>query len=128
MSAAKIRRRIVAETGDYALANGSPEGDDSTISQVLLRLRMRRGSCAVRPDFGSRLYLIDRVVPGCTARAEDYAREALRDLVLSQRIRDLTVTASIENERSGAVLALSIRFKDSSNDQRTVRFNRKVGE
>lgn len=120
--AAVAQRWIDPLTGDYVVENGGPRGDSSMASQVVLRLRTRRGSCVVMPTLGSRLHLITRRVPGADRLAAAYVREALDDLVERRSIRDLKVTVESVSSGGGAALLITVSFRDTSADQRSVRY------
>lgn len=121
------RRWIDPQTGDYVVENGGPRADDTRASKVVLRLRMRRGSCPVLPTLGSRLHLITSNVPGATRLAKAYGREALKDLITSGEIRDVEVEASVITVSGTTALALEVSFCDTDQDRRAVPYTHRFG-
>lgn len=124
---AAARRWIDPDSGDYVVENGGPRGDDTRASKIVLRLRMRRGSCAVLPRFGSRLHLITANAAGSLRMAEAYAREAIADLIRSGEIRDVKITASVISESGTTALGLDVSFRDTDQDRRTARYTHRLG-
>lgn len=126
--AAKARRWLDPMTGDYVVESGGPRGDTTRASQVLLRLRMHRGSCAVMPTLGSRLHMIRKATPGAARLATSYVFEALDDLIRARLIREVDVTVDIVSvPGAGAALAINVSFLDTSSDQRSVAFTSAPG-
>lgn len=82
------------------LSNGrlvaSISAADSLPGNVLLSLYVRKGSWFRYPEFGSDLYLINRVTEDNIALAEDYAREALQWLVDLKRLTAVEVSAEAD--------------------------------
>lgn len=122
---ALARRRLLNPmTGDVTLERGSPKADDTLASSVVLRLRMRRGSCPVNRRLGSRLHTIDRISPQSERLAADYAREALADLVERGDMSDLAVKTSLPGRNA---IGLDISFRDRSGRARSVNYTHRVG-
>ena len=118
-----VARRWITPLGDYELRYGRPRGDDTMTSAVVLRLRMRRGSCPLLPHFGSRLYTIDKLTSTSGRLAESFAHEALGDLVQRGVIRDLVVKGTVHDDH----LTLLVAFRDEGGARRPVEFTWRVG-
>lgn len=109
--AAKLRRYISHTTRDYVVTGGGFQADPGVSSKVVLALGMRRGSCPVYPEFGSRLHLVKKADERGRREAEAYAAEALEHLV--GEVKDLEVTATLSASRPGAIdLDVSYRLGD----------------
>jgi phage gp46-like protein len=109
--AAKLRRYLSPATRDYVVSSGGFQGDDGIASKVVLALGMKRGSCPVYPEFGSRLHLVRKADERGRREAESYAREALAHL--AGEVTELSVTATISTLRPGAIeLDVSYRLGD----------------
>lgn len=124
---AAARRWLDPTTRDYVIERGGPRADETRASKVLLRLTMRRGSCAVAPTLGSRLHLIQRDGPGVVQRAEAYAREAVRDLEQRQEIRDVAASAVVSGPRGNRAIEVTLSFREGASDPRTVRTSHRIG-
>lgn len=128
MARAAARRWLDPETGDYIVESGSPRADATRASQVLLRLRMRRGSCPVAPKLGSRLHTIEKATRGSARLARAHAIEAIADLVERREIREETVDVEVVKlPTGGAAFAITVEFTDSASDRRTVQYTSSVG-
>ena len=127
MAMPAARRWLDPMTGDYVVERGSPRADDTNASNILLRLRMRRGSMPLLPTFGSRLHLITRNAQSALRLAEHYAYEAIEDLVRDGSIRGVVVKAESLSKNGGAFLAVTVSFSDSAADARTVQYERRLG-
>lgn len=121
-----MRRDIDPQTGDYILVNGAPRLDDTRASKVVFRLRKRRGT-GIYPHIGSRLHQITRNAPGALRLAEAFAVDAVRDLVASGEIRDVTASASTEFAGGTTMLVIEMGFRDTAGDQRVVRYEQRLG-
>lgn len=121
------RRWLDQTTRDYVVERGGPRADATRASKVLLRLTMRRGSCAVAPTLGSRLHLIQRDGRGVKQRAEAYAMECVEDLVRRREIRDVVARAEVRRTVAGASLEVELAFRDTAGDPRFVRWSQPVG-
>jgi len=127
MPSACVRRWIDPETGDYVVESGRPRADTTLASAVLLRLRMRRGSCPLLPTLGSRLYLIRKNTESALRLAKHYAFEALDDLIRDERITNVAVETEAISIDGGAALGVTVSFTDGAGDQRTVQYQRRLG-
>lgn len=121
------RRWLDPSTRDYVVERGGPRADATRASKVLLRMTMKRGSCAVAPTLGSRLHTIRRESVGVIQRAEAYALECVEDLVRRHEIRDVTAAAQVVRSSSGASLDVELAFLDTAGDPRSVRVSQRVG-
>jgi len=122
---AAARRWIEPLTGDYVVERGGPRSDSTRASQVLLRLRMKRGTCAVRPQLGSRLHTIRKATAGAARLADGYALESLDDLIRSEAIRNVRVTSTVYVQP--AAIGIEVAFEDSSSETRTVTYTSQIG-
>lgn len=121
--AAKTRRYISPTTRDYVVTGGGFRADDGIVSKVYLALATRRGSCAVYPEFGSRLHLVRKADERGRREAIAYATEALTHL--AGEVNDLEVTATVSSARVGAIeLEVAYRLGDV---QQRVPFTQRVG-
>lgn len=109
------RRRWLTVNGDYVFEHGGFRNDTTHVSQVVLRLRMRLGSC-VLPTLGSRFFEIQQLDDSSLKLAESFGRECVADLVKSGAIRDVVVAAS----RTNSKLNIAMDFKDSFGRQQSV--------
>jgi phage gp46-like protein len=116
-------RQIDPMTGDYTVERGSPVADATAASLIVLRLRMRRGTFPLLPNFGSRLHTLTKVIPGVERRAVDFVFEAIADLIKRRVVREVTVAAEV----SGSQLLIEVAFKDTDDDERSVRYTHRVG-
>jgi phage gp46-like protein len=124
---AATRRWIDPTSGDYVVENGGPRADATRASKILLRLRMRRGTCAVLPSLGSRLYLVTSMTPGAERQARAYAREAIADLIRAGEIRDVAVEAKARMVAGTASLEIEVSFTDTDGDRRSVPYTHRLG-
>lgn len=122
---AAARRWLDSVTGDYVVERGAPRADSTRASQVLLRLRMRRGSCPVRPRLGSRLHTIRKATASAARLAEGYALECVDDLMRSEVIFNVQVRSTVYVKP--AAIEVSVSFDDSSGQSDTVTFTSKIG-
>src|SRR5690349_24592550 len=86
------RRYLDALTGDYVLQDGGPKEDATAGSAVMFRFRLQRGSSPLFPNLGSRFHTIRKIAKDTNRLVEDFAREAVQDLVDRGDIRDFAVT------------------------------------
>lgn len=114
-------------TGDYVVESGGPRGDDGHASQIVLRLRTKRGTCGAKPDFGSRLHTIQKATRGAARLAVGYVYEAIDDLIRSRVIRNVVVNVTVEKVSGGAALLIEISYSDSAGDSRNVTYTSAVG-
>lgn len=124
---AAARRWLDPDTRDYVVERGGPRADATRASKVLLRMTVKRGSCAVAPTLGSRFHLIRRDGVGVVQRAEAYGHECVEDLVKRREIRDVGVSATVVRTPSNTALDVVIAFKDTAGDPRSVRFSQRLG-
>lgn len=91
-----MQSRIDPATGKY---DGTRIGHLG--NAVWLRIMTPLGSWWARPDVGSRLHELQRqkALPRVAAQAEQYARQALADLVSSGRAESVTATATLNGGR-----------------------------
>lgn len=93
---------ILVDQKDY-VADGagsvaSTAGGSAVLNDILFRLTARRGAFPLLPEFGSRMYLLQREKPSRrTALARQYAVEALADLT------DVTVTDAAVTPRENGI-------------------------
>lgn len=124
---AAARRWLDPQTGDYVVENGGPRADTTHASKILLRLRMKRGTCAVLPSLGSRLHLIKTMTPGSKRLARAYAFEAIDDLIKAKEIRNVEIDVETSIVAGTASLEIEVRFFDSDNDPRSVTYSHRLG-
>ena len=74
---------LMIVNGDYVSRENSlrtVEGDEAVLQRMLMKLTARRGQFPFMEEFGSRLWMLDRLRPAeRQAAAEQYVLEALRD-------------------------------------------------
>lgn len=114
---------IEPSTGDHVLERGSPRADTTIVSSAIIRLRMRRGSCAVDPRLGSRLHTLDKVNAQTGRLGSDYVREALADLVERGDMRQLAVAFTQPNAYT---ILFDISFRDTAGRARSVLYTHRV--
>jgi|GEM_PF-4607041 len=120
---ASRRRTIDPETGDYVVEGGRIVDDSSHTSQVLLAVRMKRGTCAVDRRFGSELFKIKKLDTRAPRRAQQSVTAALGHLTSRKVIQKLRVTPTVE----GDALAVPIDFEDQDGTPRRAPYTHQVG-
>jgi phage gp46-like protein len=118
-------RYVNPRTGDHAVDDqGRWRRDDTLATRVYLLLATERGSFPGDPTVGSRLHLLRRgkLTANIHRVAEDYAREALEDLVRDGSLTDLVVTAQRVPE--AGFLRLDVGATDTTGTER--RFSHRV--
>lgn len=118
------RRYADPATLDYVLAHGAPKGDPTLATDVLRRIATRRDSIPTLTSFGCRLHTIRKLGRGVARQASHYAREALRDLTVARRIRDLATKATVDSTR--ASLLVEVSFRDLAGNTQVVRYTHQV--
>ncbi|MGI6028240.1 MAG: hypothetical protein ACOX81_02370 [Candidatus Heteroscillospira sp.] len=104
--------------GDYAKTRfhdlESVSGAEETAQRIMMKLSARRGGFALLPEYGSRLYALNRVRPGQREScARQYVAEALagEDAVLE--------SLALRESGSRLILELSLRCGGDSIDVTT---------
>lgn len=120
---AAIRRYLDPGTGDYNVVNGGPENDESHVSQVMLALRMRKGSFLPDPRIGSLLHEIRALDSQAPRKAERLVKLALRYLIERRAIFNVRVTAEVVGNK----LPIDVHFKDPGGRPRHAPYTHKVG-
>lgn len=117
------RRYMDPNTRDYVVASGEYQQDDTPASKVTARLRTKRGSIKVLPNFGSLLHTIAGSFAGYDLLAKRYATECLDDLVKSGEIRELVVDVD-KTVRSALVIIVS--YRNRRGRKQTVRHTHRL--
>lgn len=110
----QIHRRIDPVTMDYVQTDGLPERDETSASEIVLRLTTQRGSMRLQglEAFGSDLRTIDRNASGANRRAQAFALAALAPM--AGRITNLEVYAEVQSATGiGAALLLRVSWKEA---------------
>lgn len=111
------RRRTIDATGEYKITNGSPVDDPTHVSNVILLMRMHRGTCPVLPNQGFPYSDFEKLGDGVERRAEAATKETLLPLTRPKLITDLDVIAEVV----GDALTLEISFTDPTGSRRIVQ-------
>lgn len=105
------RHRIDPATLRFPIAaNGEIEGDASHASEVLFLLRLRKGSAAAYPEWGSELHKITTLDARAPTMAERYATAAVQPMIDDGRVKSVTPKATIV----GQVLVLVVNYVDAA--------------
>lgn len=87
------RRRALTEDGDYTLKGGVLKDDPGHVSQVILRIRTKLGTCVVS-TLGSRFHELPDLTDPSVRLAERFGHECVADLVAAGAIRNVVVACS----------------------------------
>lgn len=93
MPSAARHRYIDPETGDYVVTGGGLKADSGISSKIVLALRMRKGSSALFPTFGSRLHEVKKADESGRRLCEKHAFAALTHL--AREVASLDVEAQL---------------------------------
>ncbi len=119
---------------DFAIDTSGNDGigqmtfNDATnyMNNVYLSLMVKKGSFFQNPDFGSRLYLLNRskLTPQTAALAVDYVKEALQWMLDAGRATAIDVQTEIDTAVTGR---LKVRVDVTQNNGSIITFQTFVG-
>lgn len=114
-------------TGEVVLENGRYAEDQAFSTELISRLRTRRGSVIPLPTYGSRLYEIKKTTSDAAALAEKYASIAVQPMIDQRKIRSATFTATIKRTSPGAYILLECVYQDQLGTRRSLQYNHRLG-
>jgi len=101
---------INPRTGDYDIANGDPQRDESLQFPAYLRLRVTQGEWLYAPDdtYGSNFRNVRKRTTNVTRILTDVCTQALNPLLEDLRANDIVVE-SVSSGRNSEELEITIR-------------------
>ncbi|MBI5598661.1 MAG: phage GP46 family protein [Deltaproteobacteria bacterium] len=89
-------------TKDYTVSKGQYALTTDIRNNIYLSLTIRRGSWPFNPEFGSRLYLLEREksVDRVAKKAKEYCDEALKWIIDKDRAESIEVTTELDKANS----------------------------
>jgi len=112
----------LTDDGELELLDGDLRTDATPRSDVLLALRTPYGSCPLDPTFGDRTGTIEKLTRAAPRLAETYTRAALKHLVDSRRVVDLSVKCT----QVGRALVRRVSYKVGAT-RKTVEIRTPIG-
>lgn len=94
--------RIDPNTRDYEVSKGQYNLTDDLGNNIYLSLMIRKGTWLFDPEFGSRLYLLERekALDRIAKKALEYCNEALKWILDSGRAESIDVTVELDKANS----------------------------
>lgn len=121
---APVRLYLSPATLGVVLDRGTPREDLSAVPDVLVRLRMKRGSCPLLKRLGSRLETLEKL-DGTTKRfASDYCAEAVADLVERGDVRELVTDVQFS---TGGRVTFVLHYRDRAGQAQAVPYTYRTG-
>lgn len=114
-------------TGEVVLVNGRFAEDEAFSTELVSRLRTRRGSVIPLPTYGSRLHTIKKATSDAAALAEKYCDIAVRPMIDQGKIRSATFSATITRTYPGAYLLIECVYRDRQGRRQTLEYNHRLG-
>lgn len=111
-------------TRGVVLDRGTPREDLSAISDVLVRLHMKRGSCPLLKTLGSRLAKLEKLDNNAKRFANDYCAEAVADLVERGDVRELATDVQFS---TGGRVTFVLQYRDRSGKAQAVPYTYRTG-
>lgn len=114
-------------TGEVVLENGRYVEDVAFSTELVSRLRTRRGSIVPLPNYGSRLHEIKKTTSDAAVLAEKYASIAVQPMIDQRKIRSATFTATVQRTSPGAYLLIECVYRDQLGTRRSLQYNHRLG-
>ena len=116
----------IETTGDDGIGQMTFTDATNYMNNVYLSLMVRKGSFFQNPDFGSRLYLLNRskLTPQTAELVKDYVREALQWMIDAGRATAIGVETEMDTAVTGR---LKVRVEVTQNDGSIITFQTFVG-